>query len=64
MQFGPFRENANFEGIPPPSVYWNHWFREKLRNNILESIAYGQNLALKEVNTMLAPVRSSASALG
>jgi hypothetical protein len=32
-------------GIPPsPSVYWNHGFEEKMQNNILESIAYRENI--------------------
>jgi len=32
---------------PSPPVYWNHGVREKIQNNLLQSIVYGQNLELK-----------------
>src|ERR1700683_284561 len=50
MQFSPFREKPDWGWYPPsPPVYWNQQVSGKLRNNILESITYGQNLENKMV---------------
>src|SRR5580704_18917495 len=46
--------NLTLTGIPPsPTVYWNHNVRDKLRNDLLESIACGQNLENKIVPALL-----------
>ena len=60
----PFPENANVEGTPPPSVYWNHDVRAKMQFDLLESIVCGQNLVLIGVSALFPLIAVSASALG
>src|SRR5882762_7169699 len=53
-----FGEMVLSEIYPSPSIYWIHDVREKKPKDLLESIAWGQNLALNGLSKMSPRIRS------